>query len=265
MILKDRVAVVYGGGGAIGGAVARRFAREGAAVYLAGRRRTKLEVLAGEIAAAGGRAHAAVVDALDEQQVERHVAAICAESGRLDIAFNAVGHVHVQGKPLSELTLAEFEAPIHAYARSQFAIAKAASRPMLEQRSGVLLSLSTPAARRGFAGVLGFGATCAAIEALTRHLACELGPRGVRVVCLRPDAVPETLSFGSHAREVFQPIADRAGMTLDQMLHPSTSASVLMRYPRLEEVASAAAFAASEHAGAMTGAILNLTCGSVFD
>jgi 3-oxoacyl-[acyl-carrier protein] reductase len=118
--------------------------------------------------------------------------------------------VHVQGKPLAELSLAEFEAPIHAYARSQFVIAKAVTRPMLERGGGVLLVLSTPAARRGFAGVLGFGATCGAIEALTRHLACELGPRGVRVVCLRPDAIPETLDRGSHAREVFQPIADRA-------------------------------------------------------
>ena len=136
---------------------------------------------------------------------------------------------------------------------------------MLERGSGVLLVLSTPAARRGFPGVLGFGVTCAAIEALTRHLACELGPRGVRVVCLRPDAVPETLDFGSHAREVFQPVADRAGVTLEQMLHPSTSTSVLGRYPRLEEVAAAAVFAASDQAGAMTGAVMNLTCGSTFD
>jgi 3-oxoacyl-[acyl-carrier protein] reductase len=265
MILSERVAVVYGGSGAIGGAVARRFAREGAIVHLAGRSRAKLSAVAHDIAASGGRARVAVVDALDEEQVERHVAEICAEHRRLDVAFNAVGHFHVQGKALTELSLGEFEAPIHAYARSQFVISRAAARPMLERGSGVLLSLSTPAARRGFAGVLGFGATCAAIEALTRHLACELGPRGVRVVCLRPDAVPEALAFGSHAREIFQPLADRAGVTLEQLLHASTSAAVLKRYPRLEEVASAAVFAASEQGSAMTGTVLNLTCGSVFD
>lgn len=265
MLLRDKVAVVYGGGGAIGGAAARRFAREGATVYLAGRSRAKLTAVARDVLEAGGRAHVAVVDALDEVAVERHVTAIIAEGGRLDIALNAVGHAHVQGKSLAELSLAEFEAPIQAYARSQFVIAQAATRPMLERGRGVLLVLSTPAARRGFAGVLGFGATCGAIEAFTRHLACELGPRGVRVVCLRPDAVPETLDLGSHAREVFQPIADRANLTLAQMLEPSTSESVLKRYPRLDEVASAAAFAASDCAGAMTGAVMNLTCGSVFD
>jgi NAD(P)-dependent dehydrogenase (short-subunit alcohol dehydrogenase family) len=265
MLLKDKVAVVYGAGGAIGGTVARRFAREGAAVYLAGRSQAKVEAVARQITTQGGRAHTAVVDALDEAAVARHVAAVTAETGRIDIALNAVGHVHVQGKPLAELSLAEFEDPIRTYARSQFLIAKAVTAPMMERGSGVLLVLSTPAARRGFPGVLGFGATCAAIEAFTRHLACELGPRGVRVVCLRPDAVPETLDFGSHAQQVFQPIADRAGLTLAQMLNPSTSTSVLKRYPRLEEVASAAVFAASDGAGAMTGAVMNLTCGSLFD
>lgn len=265
MILKGKVAVVYGGGGAIGGAVARRFAGEGAAVYLAGRSRAKLEVVARDVVAAGGRAEVAVVDALDEGAVARHVASVVAEAGRLDIAFNGVGHVHVQGKPLTELSLAEFEEPLRMYARSQFVIAQGVTRPMLERGGGVLLVLSTPAARRGFTGVLGFGATCGAIEAFTRHLACELGPRGVRVVCLRPDAVPETLDFASHAREVFQPIADQAGVTLAQMLHPSKSRSVLQRYPRLAEVASAAAWAASDGAGAMTGAIMNLTCGADFD
>lgn len=265
MILSDKVAVVYGAGGAIGGAVARKFAREGAAVYLAGRSRAKLEAVARDIAADGGRARVAVVDALDEAAVVEHVAGITAEAGRLDIAFNAVGHMHVQGKPLAELSLAEFEEPIRAYARSQFVIAKAATGPMSKRGRGVLLALSTPAARRGFAGVLGFGTTCGAIEALTRHLAAELGPQGVRVVCLRPDAVPETLEYGSHAREVFQPIAERAGVSLAQMLHPSTSRSALKRYPRLDEVASAAVFAASDQAGAMTGAVMNLTCGADFD
>lgn len=265
MILRDKVAVVYGGGGAIGGAVARKFAGEGAVVYLAGRSGAKLEVVARDIVAKGGRAQVAVVDALDQAAVARHVATVIAEAGRLDIAFNAVGHVHVQGKPLTELSLAEFEEPLRMYARSHFTIAQAVTRPMLERGRGVLLLLSTTAARRGYPGVLGFGATCGAIEAFTRHLACELGPSGVRVVCLRPDAVPETLDFGSHAHEVFQPIADRAGISLAQMLHPSASSAVLKRFPRLDEVASAALFAASDQGGAMTGAVMNLSCGSVFD
>lgn len=265
MILNDKVAVVYGAGGVIGGAVARRFAREGATVFLAGRSLAKLEAVAERITESGGRAHVAVVDVLDSSAVTEHVTAVTARAGKLDIAFNAVGHFHVQGKPLTELSPNEFEQPIVEYARSQFAIAQAVTRPMIERRSGVLLVLSTPGARRGYPGVLGFGTACAAIEGLTRHLACELGPHLVRVVCLRPDAIPETVELGSHARRVFEPVAERAGLKLEQMLHPSTSKSVLGRYPRLEEVAAAAAFAASDQAGAMTGAVLNLTCGSDFD
>src|SRR5688572_28537577 len=102
MLLTDKVAVVYGAGGAIGGAVARRFAREGANVFLAGRSQAKLERVARDIAAQGDRASVAVVDALDEAAIARHVAIVTEQAGRLDIALNAVGHVHVQGKPLSE-------------------------------------------------------------------------------------------------------------------------------------------------------------------
>lgn len=265
MLLKDKVAAIYGGGGAIGGAIARTFAREGATLYLAGRSPEKLAAVARDIAMEGGKAHVAVVDAFDEVSVTAHVEALVGEAGGLDVVVNAVGHTHVQGKPLEELALAEFEEPIRAYARSHFVIAKAATRPMVARRAGVFLVLSTPGACIGFPGVLGFGSACGAIESFSRHLARELGPSGVRVVCLRPDAIPETLAHGSHAREVFQTVADRAGLSLEALLDPATSTSPLQRYPRLEEVASAAAFVASARGGAMTGTVMNLTCGSAVD
>jgi len=111
MLLKDQVAVVYGGGGAIGGAIARQFAREGALVHLAGRTREKLDVVAREIARSGGSARVAVLDALDSAAVTEHARAVKKESGALDIAVNAVGLLHVQGKPLLELSAEEFEVP----------------------------------------------------------------------------------------------------------------------------------------------------------
>src|SRR5688572_16813761 len=105
MMLKDKVAVVYGGGGAIGGASARAFAREGATVFLAGRTREKLEAVAQEIADAGGRADVAVLDALDLDQMTRHARRVVEEAGHIDVALGAVGIVHVQGTPLTELSL----------------------------------------------------------------------------------------------------------------------------------------------------------------
>jgi NAD(P)-dependent dehydrogenase (short-subunit alcohol dehydrogenase family) len=91
MMLKDKVVVIYGGGGAIGGSVARAFAREGAKLFLTGRRRAPVEVVAKEIVSAGGFAKSAEVDVLDEQAVDKHLQSVIDEAGRLDIAFNAVG------------------------------------------------------------------------------------------------------------------------------------------------------------------------------
>lgn len=268
-MLEGKIAVVYGGGGVLGGTAARAFAREGAIIYLAGRTRAKMEGVARDIASAGGRVKIAEVDVLDEAALKRHADAVVAEAGRIDIVLNAVGFVHVQGRMLNELSLEEYELPIRNSTRSYFLIAKATAPHLVANGSGVILALSTPAARLAFPGVLGFGVACAGIEALSRHLAAELGPSGVRVVCLRPDLVPEAVKLGSHAREVFRPMAEQAGFTVDQIadmkLQPGASPSLLKRYPWPSEVAETAAFVASDRARALTATVMNLSCGAVVD
>jgi len=89
-MLKDKVAVIYGAGGGIGGAVARAFAREEARLFLTGRLRAPAEV-AKDVVSAGGFAEAAEVDALDEQAVDKHLQSVMDKAGRVDISFNAVG------------------------------------------------------------------------------------------------------------------------------------------------------------------------------
>jgi 3-oxoacyl-[acyl-carrier protein] reductase len=244
MLLDKKVAIVYGGGGVIGGAVADAFARAGAQVHVAGR---------------------AQVDALDERSVQRHADAVAASAGRIDIAFNAVGVVHVQGVPLLDLALEDYFHPVQAYTRTHFITAKAVARHMVRQRSGVILTLATPGGRMAGPGYLGHSVACAGIEALTRHLAGELGEHGVRVVCIRSHAIPETVAKGSHAAQVFGEVAARAGMKVDAMLAGAASGTLLKRLPKLDELANTAVFLASEHAGAMTGAIANLTCGTILD
>lgn len=136
---------------------------------------------------------------------------------------------------------------------------------MARQRSGVVLTLSTPGSRFTGRGFLGYGVTCAAVEAFSRILAGELGPSGIRVVCLRPDAIPETLGT-SHVRDVFGGFAERAGTTVEAMLADrARSGALLGRSPTLAEVADFAAFVASDRVGATTGAIANLTGGSLVD
>lgn len=253
MLLPSKNAVVYGAGGSMGGAIARAFAREGATVFLAGRTVASLEAVAEEIVARGGTAHAGQVDALDEAAVEAHLAQVADQVGHLDISLNAVGmEAAVQGVPLVDLPLEDFLAPVTHTARTQFLTARAAARRMTVQGSGVILMLSSSAARESGPQMGGFSVACAAIECFGRTLAGEVGRDGVRVVTLRPNFTPET----APEVPVDELLAD---------LQPLIDGTALGRLPRLAEVADTAAFAASDGAGAMTGAVLNLTCGAITD
>jgi NADP-dependent 3-hydroxy acid dehydrogenase YdfG len=110
--LENKVAVVYGGGG-VGGAISKAFAREGASVFLAGRSITKLKTKADEISACGGTIETDTLDALDEQAVEEHMRDKVKKTGNVDISFNAIGIPQrcIQGTPLAELSVENFSLP----------------------------------------------------------------------------------------------------------------------------------------------------------
>jgi 3-oxoacyl-[acyl-carrier protein] reductase len=259
MLLRDRNAVIYGGGGAIGGAVARALACQGARIFLAGRSQGKLAAVAADIQAAGGSAEFAQVDALDEQAVNTHADAVSAKVGAIHIALNAVGVMHVQGRPLAELSYADFDYPVATYIRTNFITAKAVARHMSGQ--GVILTLSTPVSHMTGPGYMGHCVACAGVEAMTRHLAGELGAQGVRAICIRSHAIPEAAASGSHSRRVFGQMADPAGMSVEEMLAGAATGTLLKRLPTLTQIAETAVFLASDNAGAMTGTVANLTCG----
>src|SRR3954449_2213197 len=149
MLLESRNAVIYGAGGAIGGAVARAFAREGARVFLAGRTREKVEALAEEIRAAGGAAAPARVDAPDERAVAEHADAVAAQAGGIDISFNLIAHPYTHGVPLAEMAVDDFMAPVQTAARTTFLTTRAAARHMIPRRSGVILAFGGPGERSG--------------------------------------------------------------------------------------------------------------------
>src|SRR5215471_1639929 len=140
MMLQDKVAVIYGAGGAIGGAVARAFAREGGRLFLTGRNLEPVEAVAKDIVSAGGSAEAAEVDALNEQAVDRHLQSVIDKAGRVDISFNAIGipDTTIVGVPLAELDAGQFSLPITAYATSYFVTARLAARRMIPNKSGVI-------------------------------------------------------------------------------------------------------------------------------
>ncbi|MCX5567604.1 SDR family NAD(P)-dependent oxidoreductase [Kaistia nematophila] len=265
MLLKDKIAVIYGGGGAIGGATARAFAREGAEIFLAGRTLERLERVAADIRAEGGRASVDVVDAQDQDAVDAHAGRVAKRAGGIDIALNAVSVVHTQGLPMADVGVDQFLHVINANARTNYVTAKAVAPHMAERGGGVILTLTAPGSRITSPGFLGHGVACSAVETFSRLLAVELGHRGIRVICLRSDAIPDAVPL-SYTQGLFDDMTRRFGTTTEAWLETHAKQDTLLgRLPRLDQVADYAAFVASDRAGAMTGALANLTCGSVLD
>jgi 3-oxoacyl-[acyl-carrier protein] reductase len=255
-LLETRTAVIYGAGGAIGGAVAQAFAREGAHLVLTGRRLAPLEQVATKVSRAGGTARVAQVDALDEAAIEGHLDQVVEEVGGVDISFNAVGFNEVQGVPLVELSLNDFASPIASWSRTVFLTSRGAARRMIKQRSGVILTVMPAAAGTGLAS--GFGAACATVDSIARTLAAEVGPSGVRVLILQPNALPESdalqASFAKYAKGL--------GVTPEEAITELANRTLLKRLPTLADVGEIAAFVASDKAGAMTGTVVRIDCGS---
>jgi 3-oxoacyl-[acyl-carrier protein] reductase len=251
VLLDEKTAVIYGGGGSIGGAVARAFAREGARVYLAGRTLETLERVADEIRSAGGAAETAVVDALDEQAVDRHADAVAADAGGIDVSFNLIAHPFAHGKPIAEMAVDDFTDPVSTAVRTTFLTARAAARHMIPQRSGVILVFggSGDPVRNYYIG--GTQVAFEALECMRRQLAAELGPHGIRTVTLRTGGVPATLPDSGEYREIVE----------KTIVEPT----LLGRAATLEDVGNVAAFVASDKARTMTAATANISCGALID
>lgn len=249
MLLANKVAVIYGAGGPIGGAVARAFAREGARVFLAGRSKAKLDRVADEIRANGGVAHTASVDALDERAVDAYVDAVVEQAGYLDISFNVIGLGDVQ-EPLLEISVENFMRPIATAMRSHFLTTRTAARHMVKRGSGVILAFGGNGAHT-LPGLGGFKIALDAMEGLRRQWACELGPHGIRVVTLKTGGVPESIP------ETF-PGRDEIAASIQQ-------ATLLKRVATLADVGNVAAFVASDLARTMTATEVNISCGAMMD
>ncbi|GAB2954779.1 SDR family oxidoreductase [Streptomyces pseudoechinosporeus] len=249
MLLEEKVAVVYGAGGSIGGAAARAFAREGARVFLAGRTAASLETVAGDVRGAGGTAETAVVDALDEAAVDGFVDGVAARAGRIDVSFNAIGIGDVQ-QPLMEISMADFLQPITTAMRSQFLTTRAAARHMTARGSGVILAFGGGGTQT-LPGLGGFKIALDALEGLRRQWAIELGPHGIRVVTLKSGGVPESIPDGFPGKEAIT----------DSLVKETQ----LGRAATLADVGDVAAFVASDRARMLTATDVNISCGAIVD
>ncbi|MBX3064014.1 MAG: SDR family oxidoreductase [Anaerolineae bacterium] len=249
MLLEGKVAVIYGAAGAIGGAVARAFAHEGAAVFLAGRTQGKLDEVSAEINAQHGESHTAVVDALDELAVNEFVDSVIRQAGQIDISFNVISVGDVQTL-LTQISVDDFLQPIATTMRTQFLTTRAASKYMIERRSGVILTFGGGGPQT-LPGLGGFKVSLDALEGLRRQWACELGEYGIRVVTIKTGGIPESIPDGMPEK---QQITD--------MLLKDT---LLKRTATLADVGTVAAFLASDQARSITSTEVNISAGAIID
>jgi NAD(P)-dependent dehydrogenase (short-subunit alcohol dehydrogenase family) len=247
-LLENKNAIIYGAGGSIGSAVARTFAREGAAVHLVGRTRATLEAVAADLPGAT----VAVLDALDEDAVVKHIESV----GKVDISFNLVSRGDVQGQPLLELAADDFLRPIANGALASFVTARAAARAMSRQGGGVILHLNSGSGSAAAPMMGGTGPADAAVESFMRYLAAETGQFGVRVAGIWTAAVADSLT-----KEKLVAVGGPNMPDPEIVLRGITQMTMLKRPPVLREVAETAAFLASDRASGITSSMVNVSCG----
>jgi NAD(P)-dependent dehydrogenase (short-subunit alcohol dehydrogenase family) len=263
-ILHEKNAIVFGAGGSIGAAVAKEFAAEGAQVFLAGRTQSRVEDVARGIMATGGHAQAASVDALDDGAVNAYLDRIVKQTGRIDAVFNATGPLareYGNGKHAVNLNINEFMVPLTTVVKSQFITARAAARHMVKQHSGVIIFLTGSPARGHVQGATAIGAAFGAIESLTENLATELGPVGVRVVCLRTTANADSRTI----QDTVTALASAMNVSKDQMIAQMAGMNFLKVPASVSDTAKAAVLIASDRGRLITGTVVNSTAGAALD
>jgi NAD(P)-dependent dehydrogenase (short-subunit alcohol dehydrogenase family) len=246
-ILQSKHVLVFAATGAIGAGTARVLAREGAAVWLSGRDRARLEALGEEVGAAGVH----VVDAADADAVDRYVG----ERERVDGAFNAIGLPPAAlGYPARSADLAPgtFMRPLEVILLSSFLTARAAGARMASDGGGAVVTLSASLGGLAVPFMAALTATCGGIEAMTRSLAAELSPGGVRVNCVRGDAMPETTTI----QETMAGTARVLGLPADQV--PSPPPTALGRPLTVAETAGTVAFLLSDLARGTTAQVVDV-------
>jgi len=253
-VLQHRNAVIYGGGGSLGGTVARAIAKEGATVFVTGRHLSSVKKVADEIANAGGRAEAVLVDAMKEDEVNAFFDSVIRQQGTLDLSFCAIDYQVVQNIPLVELNVEDFVRPVSIAMRSHFLTATAAGRVMRKQRSGVILSLTATPGGIGYPFTAGFAPACSAIENFSRNLAVELGTYGVRVVNIR--------SAGSPDSQVFKQAIESNPKVMEVILRGMENDTMLKKLPAMDDIANAFVFLASDFAKSITGVTIDVTAGT---
>jgi NAD(P)-dependent dehydrogenase (short-subunit alcohol dehydrogenase family) len=256
MELKEKIAIVTGGGFGIGREIALAYARAGASVVLAARTQNLLDSTRSEIEAFGGSALAVPTDVSKESDCMRMVERTLAAFKRLDIIVNNAG-IAGPTKRVTEMSLAEWQEVLDINLTGAWLASRAAIPAMLQQGSGNILMISSGAGRRGYPLRTPYAASKWGMIGLTQTLAGELGTSGIRVNCICPGAIA-----GDRIERVIRARAEAMNVPYEQMKASFTSMAAMNRMATEGEVARVALFLVSDAASGVTGQTINVDAGT---
>lgn len=243
---KDRVALVTGGNSGIGRAIALRTAAEGAKVVIAARDAARGAATAQAIQAAGGAALFLAADLRDESQVQSVIGRTIAEHGALHVIINCAGAgAKLSGVTAEDSPAARWEKLVNVNFAATYLVAAHGLPELRRAGGGAIVNISSTAAIHGNYGL--YGAAKTGVEGLTRGLAVEAAPYGVRVNCVSPGWIKTDATY---------PAEEATAEVRAQRAAWEQSASLFRRMGRPEEVAQAVLFLASDEAAFITGTVL---------
>ena len=260
MRLKDDVALITGGSRGIGRAIALRFAREGANMVVAARTAAALEAVEKEIRAFGREALGLVCDVGDDAAVREMVRSAEQHFGKIDILVNNAGYF-CSLHPIAEMPDAEWDRSLRDNLSSAFCVTRAVMPGMMARRRGSIIMMSSLGARAAYPFGTPYAAAKAGLFGLTRALAAEGGPYGIRVNALSPGVVEGTEVHDKVGRELER----IAGISPEARLKDAREAALLRRVLSPDDVADAALFLASSDSASVTGQTINVDAGLRFD
>jgi len=259
MLLKEKVAIVTGGGRGIGRAIALRFAAEGAAVAIAARSEREVQAVAAEIQAAKGRAVGIAADVSKETECEKIVRAAHEAFGSIHILVNNAG-IYGPVSPIEKVSPADWDAVLAVNLRGAFLLSRLVVPEMYRRKSGAILNITSIAAKAAFQLNSAYAASKAGLIGLTHTLAAEGARKGVRVNALSPGPVPET----KMSQELGRGLADYLQADGDALFKRMVEGILQGRPQTAEEIAAAALFLVSDQSSAITGQTLNVDGGMAF-
>ena len=259
MLLEGKVAIVSGIGPGMGRDISLAFAREGADVALGGRTLSKLEGVAAEVEALGRRAFPVVCDVSDEEACVAAVDSVAKELGGVDILVNNA-YDGGDAKEFMDADLADWRRTMDVNLWGSLAMTRAVVPHMEQRGDGRIIMINTMSVQRIQKRWGAYVASKGALAAITKTLALELGPKGIRVNAMHPGYI-----YGDSVEWYFNHQAEKRGIPFQEVYDEVADETCLGYLPHSEEIAGTAVFFASDLAKPVTGQMIGVNAGHVFN